>query len=133
MRPSRAQIAKRLTLLVGCVLLASVGQAQSLEASDLPTAFAWDYPDEWVAEFSVERFEIRIDGGTPSREEVSIPSVESEGYLAPIPSLSTGEHLVEVRACNSSTCGEWSTPVRFVFSHLFTFEVQPFGFPSDPP
>lgn len=118
-RPAHRQIANCLPLLVGCLLGASVAQAQFPEAPGRPPAFAWDYPDQWVAEFSVSRFEIRIDAWPPARVGVSSRSIQPDSYVTPIPAMPTGQHLVEVRACSPATCGAWSTPLLFVFVPVY--------------
>ncbi len=128
-RPVNAPIAKCLTLLLGWMLVGSVGQAQ-FHAPILEHKFAWDYPDLWVGELNVTRFEIRVDGGPSSSVGMSILSREAQSYSTPLPDMPIGQHLLEVRACGPTMCGAWSEPMLFVFSPPFVVEVQRFGWPG---
>ena len=123
------RLARCLVLVVGFQLVASVSSAQSL---------AWDYPDHQVAEMQVVRFEVRFDGRTPV--SVGMPGFPGVGqsYVTPLAvqkfvakkEMPSGQHVVEVRACNSTTCSEWSTPLVFVVSPSFGItEVKEFGAP----
>ncbi len=114
----RAKIAKDLIVLIGVVSFAAVAQAQSPYATSY-NSFAWDYPDQWIADFDVVRFEIRIDGWAPSDAGISSFSGVPETYVASVPALPTGQHVIEVRACNVSRCGAWSSPLLFYFMGLF--------------
>ncbi len=120
-------LAKCLVLVVGLGLVASVSSAQSL---------AWDYPDWQVSEAGIVSFEVRFDGRIPVSVEISdLPGV-ADSYVTPLAAqkfvakkeMPRGQHVVEVRACNSSTCSEWSTPLVFVVSPFFdVVEVKEFG------
>ena len=114
----RAVIAKYFIVLIGVVLFAAVAPAQSPYATSYDS-FAWDYPDRWIADFNVVRFEIRIDGWAPSGAGMLALSRVPESYFAPLPALPTGQHLVEVRACNVGVCGAWSSPLLFYFMGVF--------------
>ena len=102
------------TLLV-LLLLPQIGYAQSPEATILHK-FAWDYPDEWIDDFSIVRFEIRIDGGVAVIVGMSKLSDLPGSYAAPVPAMTVGQHLLEVRACSLTRCGLWSAPLLFGFS-----------------
>ena len=69
----------------------------------------------------IVRFEVRFDGQTPVPVEISgLPGV-AESYFTPVTfqkftakkGMTSGQHRVEVRACSSTTCFEWSTPLVF--------------------
>ena len=129
-RPATASTARYLALLVGCLLVGGVGQAQ-VDEPNLEQAFAWDYSDQHFGEFNVVRFEVRIDAGPPSAVGIPILPGESQSYSAPIPVMPIGQHALEVRACSSTTCGAWSEPMLFVFSPPFVVEIQRrFGWPG---
>ena len=123
------RLTKCLVVVVGLELVASISSAQSL---------AWDYPDWQVREMEIVRFEVRFDGQTPVPVEISgLPGV-AESYFTPVTfqkftakkGMTSGEHRVEVRACSSTTCFEWSTPLVFVVSPSFgVTEVKEFGAP----
>ena len=112
--PANVRIATCLALLVGIMLVGSATQAQ-VHAQTLGHAFAWNYPDQLLGESNVVRFEIRVDGGPPSQAGMSVLSGESQSYTTPLPPMTIGLHLLEVRACNSMTCGAWSEPLSFAF------------------
>ncbi len=107
-----------LIVLIGVVLYTAVARAQSPYATSY-SSLAWDYPDKWVADFNVVRFEIRIDGWAPSGAGMLALSGVPESYVAPVPTMPTGQHIVEVRACNIGRCGAWSAPLRFYFMGVF--------------
>ncbi len=122
--PSPAAV---LTLLTACLLAVPAVHAQSSETTH---SFAWTYPDQWVSEFDVVEFEIRIDSGASYATGMSALPTESESYSTPIPSVDTGQHVVEVRACTPSECGAWSSPLYFLFFPPFVVGIQPeFGLP----
>ena len=93
-------------------LMPQIGQAQSPDATILHQ-FAWDYPDAWIAEFNIVRFEIRIDidSGVAASVGMSNLSDQPGSYTAPVPAMTVGQHLLEVRACSPVTCGVWSGPL----------------------
>ena len=97
------------------LLIPQIGHAQSPEATILHQ-FAWDYPDEWIDDFNIVRFEIRTDGGVAVIVGMSKLSDLPESYAAPVPAMTVGQHLLEVRACSLTTCGLWSGPLLFGFS-----------------
>lgn len=109
--PSLSTLATFLVL----VLTPQLGQAQSPEATILHQ-FAWDYPDDWIQEFNIVRFEIRIDAGVAATVGISNLSDQPGSYAAPVPAMTVGQHLLEVRACSLTTCGLWSGPLLFGFS-----------------
>lgn len=112
------------------MLIGSLGQAQFYDPT-LGRAFAWSYPDQLVWEFDVVRFEIRIDEGSPFPAGMSAVTGEAGSYSTSLPAMPTGRHELQVRACNSTTCGGWSEPLHFVFSPPFVVEIQRrFGWPS---
>ena len=123
------RLTKCLVVVVGFELVASVSSAQSL---------AWDYSDQQVAEAQIVRFEVRLDGRTPVSVGMSgLPGV-GQSYVTPLAvqkfvakkEMPSGQHVVEVRACSSTTCSEWSTPLVFVVSPSFgVTEVREFGAP----
>ena len=117
-------------MLLGCMLVGSAAQAQFYEPT-LGHAFAWNYPDQSVEEFNVVRFELRIDEGPPSSVGMSVLPGELQTYITPLPVMPIGQHVLQVRACSSTTCGAWSEPLTFVFSPPFVVETQRrFGWPS---
>ena len=123
------RLTKCLVVVVGLELVASISSAQSL---------AWDYPDWQVREMEIVRFEVRFDGRAPVPVEMSdLPGVAGS-YFTPVTfqkfsakkEMPSGQHVAEVRACNSTTCSEWSTPLVFVVSPSFGItEVKEFGTP----
>ena len=128
--PAIVPIAKCLALLLGCMLVGGVAQAQ-VPPPTLGHAFAWNYLDQSVVEFNVVRFEIRVDEGSPASAGMSVLSGESQGYTTPLPVMPIGHHSLEVRACSSTTCGAWSQPLTFIFSPPFVVQTQRrFGWPS---
>ena len=123
----RRRVARSLVLLVGCVSFASGAHAQSAETTH---SFGWSYPDQWVSQFGVVEFEIRINEVSAHSAGMSALATESESYSTPIPSVDTGQHVVEVRACSSARCGAWSSPLYFLFFPPFVIGIQPeFGAP----
>ncbi len=123
------RLTKCLVVVVGLELVASISSAQSL---------AWDYPDWQVGEMEIVRFEVRLDGRTPVSAGTSGLSGVEDSYFTPLAAqkftakkgMPSGQHVVEVRACNSTTCSEWSTPLVFVVSPSFGItEVKEFGAP----
>ena len=105
---------KYLVVLIGVLSLATVARAQSPQATS-DSLLAWDYPDQWVAEFSVMRFELQIDGFFQLSARMSALPEVPETYATAVPALPTGQHVVEVRACNISGCGPWSSALLFYF------------------
>ena len=120
--PGRARLTRCLVLVAGCLLFASGAHAQSSESTH---SFAWTYPDQWILQFGVVEFEIRINKGNAYSTGMSMLSTESESYSTPIPSVDTGQHVVEVRACSSARCGAWSSPLYFLFFPPFVIGIQP--------
>ena len=121
------RVATGLALLVGCLLVTGVSGAQSQGGQ----ALAWDYPDHQVAALDIVRFEIRFDDRTPVPVGMSdLPGV-AESYFTPLREMPSGLHAAEVRACSSTTCFDWSSPLLFVVSPFFdVIEVQEsFGAP----
>lgn len=120
----RARIRGRLvTMALG--LLLSVLPADAQQARLL----AWDHPTSEIQAQIVTRFEVRYDGGawvdvgmTPHPRGAQTPP-EKESFAAPVPALVPGTHTADVRACNSTMCGDASSVLSFVF------DVKP-GTPS---
>ena len=88
--------------------------------------------NQWISQFDVVEFEIRIDEGSADSADMTVLANESESYFTPIPSVDTGQHLAQVRACNSTGCGAWSSPLYFLFFPPFVVGIQsefgaPFG------
>ena len=110
--------ATSLLVLIGVVSLVPAAQAQSPYATSY-SSVAWDYPDPLIADFNVVRFEIRLDGWASGDAGMSPLSGVPESYFARFPTLPTGQHVVEVRACNVSRCGAWSSPLPFYFMGAF--------------
>ena len=130
MRPVKAQTATCLVLLLGCMFVARVEQAQFYSPA-LGHAFAWDYSDQSVREFNVVRFELRVDDGPPFSVGMPTALDGSQSYSTPLPVMSIGQHVLEVRACSSTTCGAWSEALHFAYSPPFVVEIQRrFGWPS---
>lgn len=131
MRSTNVLNAMCLALVLGCMLMPSVGEAQ-FHQPNRGHAFAWDYPVHWVESFKVVRFELRVDGGSPSSVEMSVLAGELRSYSTPLLAMPNGQHKVEVRACDLTTCGSWSEPMLFVFSPPFVVQIQRrFGWPGD--
>lgn len=80
----RRRVARYLVLLVGCLSFASGAHAQSSETTH---SFAWSYPDQWIAQFGVVEFEIRINEGGAHSGGMSALATESQSYSTPIPSV----------------------------------------------
>ena len=120
--PARTRVARCLVLLAGCLSFASGAHAQSPETT---RSFAWSYPDQWISQFGVVDFEIRINEGNAHSAGMSVLTTESQSYSTPIPSVDTGQHVVEVRACSSARCGAWSSPLYFLFFPPFVIGIQP--------
>ena len=122
-RVSSTHVAKGLTLLVGCLLVAGVSRAQSHDGQ----AFAWDYPDQQVAEMDIVRF----DGQALVAMGMSALPGVSQSYFTPLREMPSGQHAVEFLACSSETCFQWSAPMLFVVSPFFqVVEVkEQFGAP----
>jgi hypothetical protein len=102
-------------VLAALVLAPNVGLAQSPEATILHK-FAWDYSDLVIAEHGIVRFELRIDGGAEAAVGMSALEDHPGSYVAPVPPMTVGQHLLEVRACSPTSCGSWSSPLLFGFS-----------------
>lgn len=115
---------------LAALVVALVALVPSVAAAQPPLAtadqsFAWTYLDSDVALGAVVRFELRLDAEAFA-DVMMVPYTENgatEEYQAPIPATTTGNHTVEVRACNTSICGA-ST------SFAFTLGVVPAIVPS---
>ena len=108
----RPKTAKPLIVLIGVVWFAAIARAQSPDTTS-HSSFAWDYPDQWIGDFNVVRFEIRIDGWAAFDAGMSALSGFPESYSTPLPAIPIGLHVVEVRACTVNGCGAWSSPLLF--------------------
>ena len=125
LRSSRRSVTTHRTPFVTCILLCVqilIGQAQSPEAT-IFDQFAWDYPDELIEEFGIVWFEIRIDGNTAASVGKSSLPGQPGSYVAPVPHMTVGQHLLEVRACTLVSCGTWSAP--FLFAHSGAHSLPP--------
>lgn len=82
-------------------------------------SFGFDYLTADFTNFSVTRFEMRVDGDV--WVDVAIPSVADDPntltgahtYVVPLPPLPTGGHSVAFRACNTGGCGAASPEFSF--------------------
>lgn len=86
-----------------------------------PAVFLWDYPTELLNAGNVNRFELQIDGGTwadvgrtAATDQTGVPA-GAVLYAASVPALTIGSHVVAVRACNVTECGDISS-LKFVIS-----------------
>lgn len=81
-------------------------------------SFAWDYGITDLTSYQITRFETRIDSAPFS--SIGMPAVQNDpntiaghnSYRWPIPAMTPGNHVVSVRACNSTEC---SDPLDFSF------------------
>ena len=111
------RVSTGLTLFLGCLLVTAVGVSGAQPQGG--QALAWDYPDHQVAEMDIVRFEIRFDGRPPVSVGMSgLPGVTGS-YFTPLREMPSGQHVVEVRACASTSCFAWSSPMLFVVSPFF--------------
>jgi hypothetical protein len=56
---------------------------------------------------SIVRFELVVDGG--AAQSLGLPTPSGTTYTAPLPSLSAGAHVLELRACNDTFCSSAQT------------------------
>jgi hypothetical protein len=97
-------------------VLATTASMQAPPVATAGQSIGWDYTDADVAAGGVVRFELQVDGGTWSNVGMTKVAGSTLTYSTPIPALTTGEHTVSVRACNTALCGDASTPLAFVLA-----------------
>jgi hypothetical protein len=94
----------RSVILAVALVFGLVGSAQAQNYPlGSPLVAYWNaVPDEVTA--SVQRYELRLDGGAFAAAGQSIPRAE---YTSPLPQglLTIGAHTIAVRACNATGCG----------------------------
>jgi hypothetical protein len=79
----------------------------------LALTVGFDYPDAEMP--GVARFERRIDDcaweslGIPASAVFPETRPESRTYIAPLPPITPGQHVVMFRACSVDVCSEAST------------------------
>ncbi len=105
---------KKFIILFAFVLTASFASAQPVATSD--QSLAWNYSDQDVADFMVNNFQIRYDSG-----EIIDAGMKrlgtTESYFDPLPSLTTGDHVANVRACRATdNCSVWGEDFNFTIS-----------------
>lgn len=104
-RACTAPVVVTVGVVIAWLLLTGVAVAQPA----LPTqSLAWDYPDDDVVAFAVDRFEAAYDGG--AYVDAGLASLGPDSWSVPLPPLITGPHTVTVRACNAIGCSADSTP-----------------------
>ena len=97
------------TVFAAAVLFGSILAAQTAIPGQ---SLAWSFPTA-SAEL-VTRFEVNYDNtGYVSAGFTAHPTTANQFY-ATIPALTTGQHSVQIRACNAAGCGpDMTTPFTF--------------------
>jgi hypothetical protein len=112
------------------ITLVSIGiQPVSQTVADPTSQVVWEYSDDEIAEHQVNRFELRIDSG--AWQSVGLPLTASGEYQVAIPPTSPGDHVLDLRACNSELCGP-SASVVFSLEDSQPPANTPFAVSVDP-
>jgi len=83
-------------------------QAQTVD----PTKIAWDYPALDHVQLTNYNFGFWLEGATDPVQTVDIPTAQctpiAGGYETAMPRPVLGRYVARLRACNASTCSDWS-------------------------
>ena len=98
------------------VLSASLDVAAQTPTLGPYDAIGVDYPDAWLTEQAIARFEVQYNGGQWT--SVGIPPVyaASDGVTtySVRPRMSVGNHAVSFRVCNAGACSTSTSPFPFL-------------------